>query len=159
MKGDWCPKVPAGPAGPAGPAPPAPTSWSRSLKRVSWICADSEAPMPPVFMHSSTMIALRMGGRAWRGGVSSCVMHACIDSELHALLHNDRPAHGGEGAWRGGVSTHVTRACMDSEHTRAVESMLGVPCHERHGRAQRRDAHSATRAQCRDVHSAAQHVQ
>lgn len=35
-------------------------SWSSSLNRDSLITADREAPMPPVFMHSSTMMALRV---------------------------------------------------------------------------------------------------
>lgn len=34
-----------------------PTWWSSSSKRDSLIMADREAPMPPVFMHSSTMMA------------------------------------------------------------------------------------------------------
>lgn len=36
------------------------TSWSSSLKRDSLITAERDAPMPPVFMHSSTMMHLRV---------------------------------------------------------------------------------------------------
>lgn len=36
------------------------TSWSSSLKRDSLMTAEREAPMPPVFMHSSTMMHLRV---------------------------------------------------------------------------------------------------
>ena len=36
------------------------TWWSSSSKRDSLMMADREAPMPPVFMHSSTMMALRV---------------------------------------------------------------------------------------------------
>ena len=34
--------------------------WSSSSKSDSLTMADSEAPMPPVFMHSSTMMACRV---------------------------------------------------------------------------------------------------
>ena len=34
--------------------------WSSSSKSDSLTMADSEAPMPPVFMHSSTMIQFRV---------------------------------------------------------------------------------------------------
>ena len=37
------------------------------MKSDSWMTADREAPMPPVFMHSSTMMACREAGRGKSG--------------------------------------------------------------------------------------------
>lgn len=95
------------------------TSWSSSLKSDSWMTADREAPMPPVFMHSSTMMACR-GGRTGR----QHVMQPCCGPTPRADPRDRRlqlPAN----CWQQGLAAQRCLCRLTAAQLRATERTEG----------------------------------